>query len=249
MVQPTYQPRGPVTLLLLALAIFATGCDENSSGYIPPYNQFGRFGTFSPYGSNGPYGSYVPGGSPYSGSPYGGYGRYPGSDLDFGRLSRGLPRAPGSTPSGGVTPSARNVPAYGTYEQRAEAAMFDILNQVRQQNNLGPFQRDSGLDTVARKHSREMSELNYFDHDSPVPQNRSLTQRYDNDRIQYSFAAENIFMMTTGSSPEEQAREMVDGYMNSPGHRRNILNPSARRIGIGNYNDASTSYNTQNFAD
>jgi uncharacterized protein YkwD len=123
---------------------------------------------------------------------------------------------------------------------------------------------------VARGHSQDMGRRDYFDHDSP--DGRSVTERYE--AVDYRCrvpteggfltGAENIFMANQYSqymvradgskegvdplSVKVLAIQVVDGWMNSPGHRANILLPAWRNEGIGVFIDRDWEvYITQNF--
>jgi uncharacterized protein YkwD len=89
----------------------------------------------------------------------------------------------------------------------------------------GPLSPSAALQSAAELHSRDMGERNYFDHNS-------LDGRSPGDRIRASgFSSpgwgENIY------GGANTAREAVDGWMNSPGHCRNIMDPHFRYLGVG----------------
>lgn len=122
-------------------------------------------------------------------------------------------------------------PAFGTFEQQ----VFDLTNQQRVQQGLLPLALNLTLNDVAEKHSQDMATRNYFSHqglDGSQPWDRMRADGYS-----YSRAAENIAF----GQPTPQ--EVVTAWMNSPGHRQNILDPNLKDIGVGYYNG----YWTQNF--
>ena len=115
-----------------------------------------------------------------------------------------------------------------------------------------------------------MSKRNYFEHDTPEgldPTDRGIRAGFECRKDYGSFythgLAENIALNYTYSTyrisgdkstydwlenEEELARDIVVGWMNSPGHRENILKDTYERIGIGVIiNDAEEVYSTQNF--
>jgi uncharacterized protein YkwD/uncharacterized membrane protein required for colicin V production len=106
----------------------------------------------------------------------------------------------------------------------AEAEMLQLLNQERARAGLEPLQPDERLRDVARAHSREMFELEYFAHDSPV--SGSPADRVRQADIPFGLAGENLAF-----APNVQVAH--EGLMQSPGHRANILRPEFRRVGIG----------------
>ncbi|MGN6362248.1 MAG: CAP domain-containing protein, partial [Thermomicrobiales bacterium] len=77
---------------------------------------------------------------------------------------------------------------------------------------------------IARAHGEEMFELGYFSHDSPV--SGSPFDRLNAAGIQYHAAGENLAL-----APDLDIA--MQGLMNSPGHRANILSPDYGRVGIG----------------
>jgi len=126
---------------------------------------------------------------------------------------------------------AAPTPAFGAFEQQ----VFDLTNQQRSQQGLLPLTLNLTLNDVAEKHSQDMATRNYFSHqglDGSQPWDRMRAEGYV-----YSRAAENIAF----GQPTPQA--VVDAWMNSPGHRQNILDPNLKEIGVGYYN----AYWTQDF--
>lgn len=113
----------------------------------------------------------------------------------------------------------------GLVEQpSAEAEMLELVNQERQQRGLAPLQMDPALQAVARAHSREMFELGYFAHHSPVT--GSPADRLQAAGIRYAVAGENLAYAPTVAVAHRS-------LMQSPGHRENILSAEFTRVGIG----------------
>lgn len=119
---------------------------------------------------------------------------------------------------------------------KLEAFMIELVNADRQQQGLNPLQSDARLADVARAHSAEMRDKNYFEHESPTP---SLFRPIDRYQIGYGgtphIIAENIYRVYGGRSYLTQAdtRAAQTAFIHSPGHRANILNRDVNRIGIG----------------
>lgn len=116
-----------------------------------------------------------------------------------------------------------------------ERQIFDLANVFRQKNNISLLQWDDLIATTARKHSQDMSEREYFEHSNPEGQ--SPFDRMKADGITYSRAAENIAVGYL------DAMDVHNGWINSQGHRKNILNGSLQRLGVGVFEG----YYTQNF--
>ncbi|MDW0109573.1 CAP domain-containing protein [Sporosarcina aquimarina] len=118
-----------------------------------------------------------------------------------------------------------------------EQAVFTLTNAERQKAGLNPLKMDAKLMQSARQKSADMASKNYFSHTSPTY--GSPFDQMKANGITYRAAAENIAM------GQRSAEEVVKGWMNSPGHRENILTPGFTHIGIGY--DANGKYWTQQF--
>jgi uncharacterized YkwD family protein len=102
--------------------------------------------------------------------------------------------------------------------------MLDLINQERSKAGVPPLKFDEKLQKMAQEKSDDMVEKSYFSHTSPTYGEFSdMTKTFG---ISYKVAGENI----AGSASVERAHAAL---MNSPGHKRNILNPSYNYIGIG----------------
>ena len=106
----------------------------------------------------------------------------------------------------------------------SETVMLRLLNQERTLAGQRPLVADGRLREVARAHSEEMFRLGYFAHDSPS--SGSPFERLRRVGIGYSAAGENLAYAPTVEAAHR-------GLMDSPEHRRNILAPDFRRVGIG----------------
>jgi hypothetical protein len=103
--------------------------------------------------------------------------------------------------------------------------LVDLTNNNRKANTLGVLQRNTLLDEAARRKAEHMAEHSYFAHHSPD----GISPWYWIEQAGYVYlhAGENLAVHFTESS------EVVDAWMNSPGHRANILNGNYTEIGIG----------------
>ena len=110
------------------------------------------------------------------------------------------------------------------------------INVERAQQGGSPLAWDEGLASVARAHSDDMTGRGYFSHDTPEgldPTDR-LHRAGLNCRKGYRYGiAENIAIETTLSNLDRTAAEAVRGWVNSPGHRSNLLGRQYDRTGIG----------------
>ncbi|MFC4075654.1 CAP domain-containing protein [Salinithrix halophila] len=129
--------------------------------------------------------------------------------------------------SGNQTPST--TPSTGSNQPSSmkaiEREVVQLVNQERAKNRLKPLRADGKLSSVARDKSKDMIANNYFSHDSPTYGSPfDMMKRYG---IRYSTAAENI------AGGQSTAKKVMEGWMNSEGHRANILNPDLTTIGVG----------------
>jgi uncharacterized protein YkwD len=106
----------------------------------------------------------------------------------------------------------------------AERHMLDLVNTERASAGLKPLVADERLQAIARQHSLEMFEKDYFSHTSPT--SGSPFDRMHAAGIQFEVAGENL-----AYAPNVDIAHR--GLMNSPGHRANILRPEFGRVGIG----------------
>lgn len=118
-----------------------------------------------------------------------------------------------------------NIPANDSAVLSYEQEVIRLVNEIRVQNGLPTLTHNWELSRVARYKSQDMKDNNYFSHTSPVY--GSPFQMIKNFGIRYRSAGENI--AKGYASPQA----VVNGWMNSSGHRANILNASFTQIGVG----------------
>lgn len=122
--------------------------------------------------------------------------------------------------------------------------MLRYLNRDRRNNGLPPVRMQEDLRAVARKHSLDMAEKDYFDH---------VNQQHQapHDRLRLAGVTEVVSgenLAKIGGYPNA-TQKAEDGLMHSPGHRANILNRDYNAVGIGVIQDSrGVYYFTQNFA-
>lgn len=117
-------------------------------------------------------------------------------------------------------------------KQQIEATQIvQLVNVERRLNHLAPFRRDPVLDRLAVQHTQDMLAKDYFQHDAPASAGGvTFAQRFHAIHPHRTLGEENI---AWGTGPYGTARGLVESWMASPEHRANILNPAARRIGVG----------------
>jgi RNA polymerase sigma factor (sigma-70 family) len=114
-----------------------------------------------------------------------------------------------------------------------------LVNAERAKNGCGPVTQNGKLDTAALRHSQDMAARNYFDHTDPDgkdPGDRITAAGYT-----WSTYGENI------ARGQQTPASVMDSWMNSPGHRANILNCSFKEIGVGVHQGSGGPWWTQVF--
>ena len=109
------------------------------------------------------------------------------------------------------------------------AEVVNLVNQERAAAGLSPLTSDSALARVAMDKAKDMYHNNYFSHQSPTYGSPfDMMRSYG---ISYSYAGENI------ASGQRTPQEVVTAWMNSPGHRANIMSTNFTTIGVAYYNN------------
>ncbi|WP_049784809.1 MULTISPECIES: CAP domain-containing protein [Anaerolinea] len=132
-------------------------------------------------------------------------------------------------------------PMNDAYEHR----VVELSNIERDKLGIPPLKRNTDLDYAGRFHSKDMMDEDYFDHNSYDGETQVCLwyTRVGNFYTGYSSLAENI---AAGHSTPEA---VVEAWMNSPGHKANILDSNYREIGVGYTYGGGTYYRywTQDF--
>ncbi len=120
--------------------------------------------------------------------------------------------------------------AYRDFQKR----VITLVNKERAANGLSALKENAELDKVATLKSEDMAKLNYFSHTSPTY--GSPFEMLSQFGITYTAAGENIAM----GQPTPES--VMDAWMNSEGHRANILNSNYTEIGVGITKNANGQY-------
>ncbi len=106
--------------------------------------------------------------------------------------------------------------------------VWQITNQVRAKHGLRPLQFNHQLHAAAQNHSNDMARNRFMNHKGS--NGSTMSERVKVVGYSYSYLAENV------AWGQRIPEEVVRSWMNSSGHRKNILNPNLTEIGIG-YNN------------
>ncbi|OAS85306.1 serine protease [Metabacillus litoralis] len=111
-----------------------------------------------------------------------------------------------------------------------EEQVVQLVNQQRAKAGLKPLTHRADVKNVAQKKAEDMINSNYFSHTSP--NYGSPFDMLKTFGISYSYAGENI------AKGQKTPQEVMNAWMNSSGHRANILKPEFDTIGVGFYHGA-----------
>lgn len=121
-----------------------------------------------------------------------------------------------------------------------EARVVELVNQIRLDHGLLPMKRVETLDQAAQYHATDMAVDDYFAHstqdrvDGALVEVCTWSQRIQSYYSGWNYISENIAAGYT--TPEE----VVEGWMDSPGHKKNILSEHNWEIGVGYYEGSGT---------
>lgn len=145
------------------------------------------------------------------------------------------PKTPAAEAPAPAAPEATEAPAKETPAPAAsgsqEKQVIDLVNQERAKAGLSPLKENTELAKVAEVKAEDMRDNNYFSHTSPVY--GSPFDMMKQFGIKYSYAGENI------AKGQRSPQEVMNGWMNSEGHRANILNSNFTEIGVGYVTDSN----------
>jgi uncharacterized protein YkwD len=121
-------------------------------------------------------------------------------------------------------PDQRRLREIETLEQQC----LDEINRLRRAYGLRPYEFDEELLEVARGYSRRMAEERFFSHVDP--DGKTVKQRIEQASIRWQMVGENLAYANGFVNPVAAS---LHGWMESPGHRSNILDPDFRLTAIG----------------
>ncbi|MFD3937126.1 CAP domain-containing protein, partial [Streptomyces sp. NPDC058618] len=188
----------------------------------------------------------------------------PGAPLPSGPASASAPESSSPSPSpsasASAAPSTAPSPSASPTPQRSRSSapapkpsapapapappgvagqVVALVNKERATAGCGPLKEDPQLRAAAQGHSDDMAKRDFFSHTSPDgadPGKRTTAAGY-----RWSTYGENI------AKGQQTAQSVMDSWMNSSGHRANILNCSFKDIGVGIHQGAGGPWWTQNF--
>jgi uncharacterized protein YkwD len=137
------------------------------------------------------------------------------------------------------------------HPKELERQIFKLTNEARHKHGLPSLDPDDTLMATAREHSDDMLRRDYFSHTSPDGKDmRDRLMEAPAVARSIARAGENIYggRGQDFSDIKTISRVIVDGWMTSPGHRANILNPDYTHLGVAVSIEGDQIRATQNFA-
>ena len=135
-----------------------------------------------------------------------------------------------------------------THLEEVEQLLFDHVNAERVREGLNPLLREPILVEIARSHTLDMLEREFFDHENPDGQGPAARVGRLH-RTLVGEVSENVWteIRSEAIDPAAMAKNIMEGLMNSPGHRRNILTPALTHLGLGVYSSSGLAVMTTEF--
>ena len=141
-------------------------------------------------------------------------------------LSLSLAACGGGGGGSGAPPTPRKDPPPATAQELQFAQdVLDRVNQERTARGLVAVTADANAASAAYQHAFDMDDRNFFSHTNPDGEDPG--DRLDRNLVFWTTFGENI------AQGQLTPQEVMTDWMNSPGHRENILDPSFRRLGVG----------------
>ncbi|MFC5201589.1 MULTISPECIES: sigma-70 family RNA polymerase sigma factor [Streptomyces] len=149
---------------------------------------------------------------------------------------KSVPTPPRSAPPAKASASASKVAAAPA---TTVAQVVALVNKERATAGCGPLTEDAQLEKAAQAHSDDMAARNFFEHTNP--DGADPGQRITAAGYRWSTYGENI------AQGQQTPEAVMESWMNSPGHRANILNCAFKNIGVGVHKGSGGPWWTQDF--
>ena len=126
-----------------------------------------------------------------------------------------------------------------------ETAIYNKVNEERAKSGVSELTYNTVMQKYARIKSQDMGDNNYFSHEDL--NGNFITAKMKNDGVSYKAWGENIAYVGGNVSADALADKFMTNWMNSSGHRANILSTNFSSIGVGVYKIGNKVYATQEF--
>lgn len=147
----------------------------------------------------------------------------------------------------GCAPQLSNNPVQEVHNLPAlRGQMLELVNQSRRQEGAPPLRYNAQLNAAAQAHAEDMARRGFYSHRSP--ERRDVADRWAaKGGGPWDAIGENILYCNRCASPSSQVREFHQKWLQSPGHRRNIMRPDFVEFGFGMASAGGKTYAVQNF--
>ena len=150
------------------------------------------------------------------------------------------------TPVVDETPSVDNGTSTSTnFMAQVEQSIFNKVNEERAKAGVPALTYNTTMEKYARIKSQDMGDNNYFSHEDLS--GNLITTQMKKDGVTYRAWGENIAYVGGMTDPNAIADKIMTNWMNSSGHRANILSTNFSSIGVGVYKSGNRVYATQEF--
>ncbi|ROQ59577.1 RNA polymerase sigma factor (sigma-70 family) [Streptomyces sp. 840.1] len=153
--------------------------------------------------------------------------------------ARKPPRTVAPPPEKTSVPRPSNAPATQPAPASETAQVVALVNQERAKAGCGPVKEDAQLTDAALRHSEDMAARDFFEHTNP--DGADPGRRITDAGYHWSTYGENI------ARGQQTPASVMESWMNSPGHRANILNCSFKDLGVGIHKGSGGPWWTQDF--
>lgn len=165
--------------------------------------------------------------------------------FNIGTTSRRVVHNRPVKPSTNQGSTENNTVVSDKFMAQVEQAIFNKVNEERAKAGVSPLSYNSTMEKYARIKSQDMGDNNYFSH-ADLSGNY-ITSKMKADGVSYKAWGENIAYIGGITDPTALANKFMENWMNSEGHRKNILSTNFDSIGIGVYQSGNRVYATQEF--
>lgn len=147
-----------------------------------------------------------------------------------------------------VTPPSNNgsnQESSDNFMAQVEQIIFQKVNEERAKAGVPQLSYNNTMQKYARIKSKDMGDRGYFDHADP--EGKMITEQMKKDGVRYNAWGENIAYIGGNYDDSSLANQFMNTWMNSSGHRANILSTNFNSIGVGVYKIGNKVYATQEF--
>lgn len=148
-------------------------------------------------------------------------------------------------PSGDIVDTPEEDSTNDSFMAQVEQAIYQKVNEERSNAGVAQLSYNSTMEKYARIKSQDMGDNNYFSHEDL--NGNLITVKMKADGVSYRAWGENIAYIGGVSDPNALAEQFMKNWMNSSGHRANILSTNFESMGVGVYKVGNRVYATQEF--